>query len=55
MKALTGEGEVALPITIETHNVFPKEVRKNKEQDFDLILECASKSEVYEDGDAYDA
>ena len=53
LKALIKVGEVEFPIPIETHNVFHEDVEINKEQDFELILECASKPEVYEDEEAY--
>ena len=53
LNAWMEDGEVNFPIPIETHNVFPEDVRMNETQDFELILECAGKPEVYEDEDAY--
>ena len=53
LKALMIEGEVKFPIPVETHNVFFEDVKMNKEQDFEIILECAGKPSVYEDEDAY--
>ena len=53
LKALIKNGEIELPISIETHNVFPEEVKMEKEQDFELILECASKPAVYKDEETY--
>ena len=53
LNAWMEDGEVNFPIPIETHNVFPEDVRMNETQDFELILECASKPEIYEDEDAY--
>lgn len=53
LKALMIEGEVKFPIPVETHNVFFEDVKMNKEQDFEIILECAGKPSVYENEDAY--
>ena len=43
LMALIKDSEVGFPIPIETHNVFHEDVKINKEQDFELILECAGK------------
>ena len=53
LKALIKVGEVELPIPIETQNVFHEDVEINKEQDFELILECAGKPTVYKDEETY--
>lgn len=53
LKALIKVGEVEFPIPIETHNVFHEDVEINKEQDFELILECAGKPTVYKDEETY--
>lgn len=53
LTALMKDGEVEFPIPIETHNVFPEDVKMNKEQDFELILECAGKPTVYKDEETY--
>lgn len=49
LKVLIKDSEVEFPIPIETHNVFHEDVEINKEQDFELILECAGKPTVYKD------
>lgn len=53
LKALIKVGEAEFPIPIETHNVFHEDVEINKEQDFELILECAGKPTVYKDEETY--
>ena len=53
LKALIKVGEVEFPISIETHNVFHEDVEINKDQDFELILECAGKPTVYKDEETY--
>jgi hypothetical protein len=53
LNAWMEDGEVNFPIPIETHNVFPEDVRMNEAQDFELILECAGKPEIYAEEDAY--
>lgn len=53
LRALIKDGEVEFPIPIETHNVFHEDVEINKEQDFELILECAGKPTVYKDEETY--
>ena len=53
LMALIKDSEVEFPIPIETHNVFHEDVEINKDQDFELILECAGKPTVYKDEEAY--
>ena len=53
LKALIKDSEVEFPIPIETHNVFHEDVEINKDQDFELILECAGKPTVYKDEETY--
>lgn len=53
LKALMKYSEVEFSIPIETHNVFHEDVEINKEQDFELILECAGKPTVYKDEETY--
>lgn len=53
LNAWVEDGEVNFPIPIETHNVFPEDVRMNEAQDFELILECEGKPEIYAEEDAY--
>ena len=53
LNAWMEDGEVNFPIPIETHNVFPEDVRMNEAQNFELILECAGKPEIYAEEDAY--
>ena len=53
LQAWMVDGEIDFPIPIETHNVFLEDVKLNENQDFDFILECADKPEVYDDEAAY--
>ena len=46
-------GDIEYPIPIGTHNVAFDEVLLGEEQDFDFILECAERPEVYADEEAY--
>ena len=53
LEGWTVSGDIGYPIPIETHNVALKDVLLGEEQDFDFILECAERPEVYADEEAY--
>lgn len=53
LQAWVTEGEAEFPIPIETHNVFPDDVKMDEKQDFNFIFECAKQPNVYHDLDAY--
>lgn len=46
-------GDQEYPIPIETHHVAIEDVMLNKEQEFDFILECAEKPDIFLDEDTY--
>lgn len=56
LSVLMKDGEVEFPIPIEMYNIFPediKDIKMNKEQDFEIVLDCADKPTVYKDEEAY--
>lgn len=46
-------GDREYPIPIETHHVAVEDVMLNKDREFDFILECAEKPDIFLDEDTY--
>ena len=53
LKTWVVSGDVEFPIPIETHNVSLEDVVLGKDQDFEFVLECAEKPDIYHDEEAY--
>ena len=53
LKTWVVSGDVEFPIPIETHNISLEDVVLGKDQDFEFVLECAEKPDVYLDEEAY--
>ena len=51
--ALVVSGDQEYPIPIETHHVAIGDVMLNEDREFDFILECAEKPDVFPDEDTY--
>ncbi len=53
LKAWVGSGNTEFPILIETYKVSLEDVTLHRDQDFELILECTKKPDVYQDEEAF--